>query len=197
MGKRLAAISAFAISGFVYGWATSYIPTPHDESAFWIGNLCTPWLVIAFLAGRAQLSWAWSVLAGTAADLACVTGFYFRTFDLHARWGPNPNAAAPSAIVQVQHFLQVNERWFAAAFLAGSLYGALGQLWRRTRSLAAGLALAGGFLAEPALWPLYNGFYKGPWSLWAAEIAVAIIVAGGFTLSSRRFKVRRLEAPNS
>ena len=196
MGKRLVAITAFTASGFIYGWATSYIPAPRDVSTFWIGNLCAPWLVIAFLAGRAQLSWAWSVLAGIAANVACVLGFYYRTFDLHARWGDYPKAAPPSVTVQVQHFLHVNERWFAAALMAGALYGALGQLWRRSRSLAAGLVVAAGFLAEPALWPLYNGFYKGPWFLWAAELAVGIIAAGSFVVISRRSKLGDLEDPS-
>jgi hypothetical protein len=196
MGKRLVAITVFTASGFIYGWAMSYVPAPHDASAFWIGNLCAPWLVIAFLAGYAQLSWASSVFAGAAAEVACVLGFYSRTFDLHARWGDDPNAAPPSATVQIQHFLHVDEHWFAAALLAGALYGAIGRLRRRTRSIAAGLVVAAGFLAEPALWPLYNGFYKGPWFVWAAEIAVGIMVAGGFTVTSRRSKLRPLEDPS-
>lgn len=202
MGKPLGAITAitaiaaFTTSGFVYGWATSYIPAPHDASAFWVGNLCAPWLLIAFLAGYWQRSWTMSVLAGITTDVACVLGFYFRTFDLHSRWGNDPNAAPPSAATQVQHFLSVNQQWFAAALLAGALYGAIGQLWRRTRSLAAGLVVAVGFLAEPALWPLYNGFYKGPWFLWAAEIAVGIAVAVGFAAVSRRSKVWSPEKPS-
>ena len=195
--NRLMFAAAFTASGFLYGWATSYIPAPHDVSAFWVGNLCAPWLVIAFLAGLTQTSWPWSLAAGVATDVACVFGFYFRTLDhLHAGWSDDPNAAPPSALVQIQHFLSVNEQWFAAALVAGALYGALGQLWRRTRSLAAGLAVAAGFFAEPALWPLYNGFYKGPWFLWAAEIVVGFAVFAGFTIVSRRAKTRSLDIPN-
>jgi hypothetical protein len=37
--------------------------------------------------------------------------------------------------------------------------------------------VAAGFVAEPMLWPLYNGFYKGPWFLWLAEVLVGLGIA--------------------
>jgi hypothetical protein len=188
MGKRLVLLLAITTAGFVYGLATSYIPMPGHGvvSVFWLGNLCAPWLVLAFVAGRLQSTWAWSAAAGILVDVACVVGFYFRDFDVHARWSDDPNAPAPGLATQVLHFLKIYDQWFAVALLGGAVYGALGWMWRRSRWLPAGLAVAAGFLAEPVLWPLYNGFYKGPWFLWAVEVGAGFVVAGCFVAASRR-----------
>jgi hypothetical protein len=188
MGNPLVRLGAMTVAGFVYGLATSYIPMPGHGvvSEFWLGNLCAPWLVLAFVAGRLQIARAWAVAAGSLVDLACVFGFYFRTFDLHARWGDDPSAPAPSVLAEVGRFLHVREQWFAVALVSGALYGGLGWMWRRRRWLPAGLAVAAGFVAEPALWPLYNGFYKGPWFVWAIEVLVGVAVAGWFTVAARQ-----------
>ncbi len=76
-------LAAFVLGGGLYGLATSSIPSPYEVSAFWVGNLCAPWLVLSFLAGRTQRSWRWAVTAGALTDLACVGGFYlsFLTLD--------------------------------------------------------------------------------------------------------------------
>jgi Family of unknown function (DUF6518) len=157
MPKRLIPV-LFALAGGAYGFATSYLPMPTVATTFWVGNLCAPWLVLAFVAGRSQTSWLWAVLGGMLTDAACVFGFYLRD--------PDPVS-----------MVTVNGQWFVAALLAGSIYGALGCWWRRSQSLAAGLGVAAGFIAEPVLWPIYHGFYQGPWTLWTAEILVGLGVA--------------------
>lgn len=68
--------------------------------------------------------------------------------------------------------------WILAAVLAGPLYGMLGAWWRRSKPLAAGLAVALPFIAEPALWTLRAG-YRGPWFLWAVEVGVGLAVTVG------------------
>lgn len=67
--------------------------------------------------------------------------------------------------------------WVLAGVIGGALYRTLGHFWRRSRVLAAGLAVAAPFIAEPGLWPLRNGYYQGPWFLWTAEIVVGLAVA--------------------
>ncbi len=68
-------LAAFVIGGGVYGFATSSIPSPHAVTVFWMGNLCAPWLVLSFFAGRSQAAWRWAAVAGALADVACVGGW--------------------------------------------------------------------------------------------------------------------------
>lgn len=161
-------LAAFVLAGGLYGWATSRLPSPHDPSLFWVGNLCAPWLVLSFLAGRAQASLRLAVLAGILTDIACVSGFYLTFLTL----GP----LTPAAFAD---WLRFCEQWLVAAVVGGAAYGALGWAWRRRHVLLAGLAVALPFIAEPLLWPLYDGHYRGPWFLWAAEVAVGAALATG------------------
>jgi hypothetical protein len=177
---RTAMLLMFAVAGAAFGFGMSSIPSPHDVSVFWVGNFCAPWLVLSFLAGRTQRSWPWAVAAGALTDIACVVGFYsrFLTFDA-TRWGlPLSASFADRVSVGFTHWFAFIAPWLLATLLGGGLYGVLGRWWRRSRSTAAGVGLALPFLAEPGLWPLRNGYYQGPWFLWATEVAVGVAVAG-------------------
>jgi hypothetical protein len=169
-----------AVAGAAFGFGMSSIPSPHQVSVFWVGNFCAPWLVLSFLAGRTQRSWAWAAIAGVLADVACVVGFYsrFLTFDAMRLGLPLSSSLADRVSVGFTHWFNFIAPWLLAVLLGGGLYGVLGSWWRRSRSTAAGVALALPFLAEPGLWPLRNGYYQGPWFLWAVELAVGIVVAG-------------------
>src|ERR1700682_307932 len=90
---RAAVLLTFAAAGVAYGFGMSSIPSPRDVSVFWVGNFCAPWLVLSFFAGRTQRSWAWAVVAGVLADVACVVGFYSRSLTFDAmRWGLPPSS---------------------------------------------------------------------------------------------------------
>jgi hypothetical protein len=160
------AVAGFAAVAGAYGYVMSLIPRPEAPDVFWAGNLCAPWLVLAFLAGRAQKSWPWAVGAGALADVACFLGSYAQEATDTGSLG----------------WYTANIQWLGAALLAGSLYGVLGCWWRRSRALVAGLAVAGGIVAEPAIWPVYDhvlggGPVKGPWLFWAVEAAVGVAAA--------------------
>jgi hypothetical protein len=177
---RSAMLLMFAAAGAAFGFGMSSIPSPHSVSVFWVGNFCAPWLVLSFFAGRTERSWPWAAVAGALSDVACVVGFYSRslTFDT-TRWGLPPSSSLVDRVsVGFTHWLAFIAPWLVAALLGGALYGVLGSWWRRSRSTAAGVALALPFLAEPGLWPLTNGYYQGPWFLWAVEFALGVAVAG-------------------
>lgn len=188
---RAAVLLTFAVAGVAYGFGMSSIPSPHDVSVFWVGNFCAPWLVLSFFAGRTQRSWPWAVVAGVFTDVACVVGFYSRSLTFDAmRWGlPHSAPLADRMSVGFTHWFTLIAPWLLAALLGGCLYGLLGSWWRRSRSTAAGVALALPFLAEPGLWPLRNGYYEGPWFVWAVEVAVGVAVAG--VMLRLRFVVSR------
>ena len=158
-------------------------------TVFWVGNLCAPWLVLSFFAGRSQASWRWAAVAGALTDVACVGGFYlsFLTLD-PARLGlPSSTPLASIALTSLARWVEFIAPWVLAAIVGGAVYGSLGHLWRRSRLLAAGLALAAPFIVEPALWPLRNRYYQGPWFLWASEMAVGLAV-GGWAVATWRHK---------
>jgi hypothetical protein len=69
MRRSLVLMLLSILAGSLFGLGMSSIPSPHDVAIFWGGNFCAPWLVLAFLAGRAQRSWRLSALAGVAAGL--------------------------------------------------------------------------------------------------------------------------------
>jgi Family of unknown function (DUF6518) len=66
----------FALAGLLLGRLMSSLPTPTTLTTFWIGNLSSPWAVLAFVAGWSQRSLIWAAVAGVAAEVACVAGFY-------------------------------------------------------------------------------------------------------------------------
>jgi hypothetical protein len=177
--RRWPSLVAFVLVAGAYGRASAAIPAPSDPSLFWIGNLCAPWLVLSFLAGRAQRSLPLAVLAGALTDIACVVGFYFTFLSLDpSRFGlADATPLATVALTSLGDWLRFTAQWLLAAVAGGALYGALGLLWRRAHLLAAGLALALPFVAEPVLWIVREGRYEGPWPIWAVEVVVGLGVA--------------------
>jgi len=190
-GARLKAVLVIGAIGFLYGFATSWIPSPNDVSVFWIGNFCAPWLVLAFLAGHRQSSWRPGAAAGMLIDVACVVGFYARGLTFHRySWGlPESTPVVTLAVTSLGYWLYNMRFWLLAAMVGGATYGALGFSWRRRRALFAGLAIAVPFLAEPVLWPLRNGYYQGPWMLWAIEVAIGLVIIGVIVRYWRRLRI--------
>jgi hypothetical protein len=161
---------------------------------FWVGNFCAPWLVLAFAAGHLQRGWAAAAAAGVMTELACVAGFYERFLVLPRESFGLPRTAPSATYVRTSlvHWLHFIAPWSAAALAAGLVYGLLGFAWRRFGGRAVGLALALPFLAEPGLWPLRNGYYQGPWTLWASEVAIGIGVAVVMTHQAAQRRPRAL-----
>ncbi len=139
-----------------------------------LGNLSAPWVLLGFAAGARFTRIGAGLVAGVAATLAAFLGFYVAEaaiLDL----GPHPWYVDLRLTLQSGH---VYEIW---GLLSGSLYGALGALWRsravRPGALAVGLA----FLAEPLIVAAVtragvwggDGLFAYP-EIWAAEVGVGI-----------------------
>ena len=147
-----------------------------------IGNISALWLLLPFLAGAAggTRRLATAALAGLAATLVALCGFYFaESFVLDL--GPHPWLTDLALTMStVPHYAEF-------AVLTGPIFGALGYLWRSRYSLAAAGLLAAAFVLEPAAWWLYGrelgggAAYSVPGypALWLSEIAVGIV---GFAL---------------
>jgi len=150
-----------------------------------IGNVSAVWLLLPFLAGAAggTRRVATAALAGLAATLVALLGFYFaESFVLDL--GPHPWLTDLALTMNtVPHYAEL-------ALLSGPVFGALGYGWRQRSSLAAAGTLAATFVLEPAAWWLYGrevgggAAYPVPGypALWVGEIAVGI---AGFALLAK------------
>jgi hypothetical protein len=172
-----------ALAGLLLGVLMSSLPAPTSVTTFWIGNLSTPWAVLAFGAGWAQRSRLWSAVAGAAAEIACVAGFYgqFLVGDVvdPRRLGFVDSTDAVTLVgTAVGQWLWFIAPWVAVAIGAGIVYGLLGRWWGQSRSIVAGVALALPFIVEPAAWRVYVGFGQSPLVLWLVEVAVGITILG-------------------
>jgi hypothetical protein len=172
------ALVAGALTGLAFGRGMSIIPSPDAVGVFWVGNLCAPWLVIAFLAGRHQQTWVRAAVAGMIAETGCVVGFYAHFLFLGPLAHGLPRDTpfldyAPAALTSWLHFIAF---WLLMALISGTLYGVLGQWWRRSAPIAGALALGLPFVAEPGLWTIREGNLHTPWAVWGAEILLGLSI---------------------
>ena len=170
----------------LFGVASAWIKGNDAGLRDAIGNASAPWLLLPFLAGAAWRSRRLSgaAMAGLAATLAALAGFYFAdSFVLQL--GPHPWLVDLSLTMRGAIF------WAERVVVTGPAFGALGFWWHRHRSpLAAGLAAAA-FVLEPAAWWLYGRYLGGGAAypvpaypaLWLTEIAVGVT---GLALLSRQ-----------
>ena len=178
----------------LFGAASAWIKGNDAGLRDAIGNASAPWLLLPFLAGAACRSRgpAGAALAGLAATLAALAGFYFAdSFVLDL--GPHPWLVDLSLTMRGAVF------WAERAVVTGPVFGALGFWWRRHRSLLAAGLVAAAFVLEPAAWWLYGGYLGGGAAypvpgypaLWLTEIAVG---AAGLALLSRQARRDRRAA---
>jgi hypothetical protein len=164
------------ILGLAFGKAMSLIPSPHSGHVFWLGNLCAPWLVIAFLAGESQRDPLRAATAGLLAEIACVVGFYAQ-FLFHGRSSLGLSDSTPFfhyALIDLRQWFVFVAFWLVIAVTSGVLYGLLGFWWRRSAPPVAALAVGLPFIAEPGLWALRDHELRGPSYIWVAEVALGV-----------------------
>jgi Family of unknown function (DUF6518) len=175
-----------ALAGLLLGRLMQSLPTPSTLTTFWVGNLSSPWAVLAFVAGWSQRSRIWAAAAGVATEVACVAGFYATLLFVDPDHLGLPHSTAPLMVIGtgVSQWLWFIAPWVAVAIGAGVVYGLLGRWWGESRSIVAGVAIALPFIVEPAAWRVYVGFGQGPLVLWLVEVAVGTAILG-WVIASR------------
>jgi len=139
-----------------------------------LGNMSAPWVVVPFLAGARYASLRRAALAGLAATLAALLGFYVAEaaiLDL----GPHP------WYVDLKLTLEAGRFYAEWGLLSGLVYGALGGFWTSRRLVAAPVAVAAAFALEPLIVLLLEragvwgggGLLSYPW-LWVTEAAIGL-----------------------
>jgi hypothetical protein len=179
-----------ALAGLVLGGLMSSLRAPPSVTTFWVGNLSSPWAVLAYLAGWSQRSRGWAAISGVAAEVACVAGFYgeFLVGDLvdPRRLGFIDSTDALTLIgTAVSQWLWFIAPWVVVAIGAGVVYGLVGRWWGESRSIVAGVAIAMPFILEPVAWRVYVGFGQGPLVLWFAEFAFGVAILVWFVSRAR------------
>ena len=156
-----------------------------------VGNLSTPWLLVAFAAGLHARSLPRGAVIGLAATALALLGFYLAV-------AVTTDDQLPTLGEHLEHVLRVNRRWLFSGLLSGPVLGAFGA-WvrRRARDLTAATAGVVGLLlvTEPVVivaarlvpgwrqvihWTLEPGPYL-------AEVVLGILVL----LMAHRHRVRR------
>jgi hypothetical protein len=107
-----------------------------------LGNLSTPWLLVPFAAGVVVPHRWGSAVAGLAATMAALVGFYLLTtlvIDLGGH----------GFLADFRKELMANRYYLEAGIVTGPLFGALGGWWKRSSRLSWLLLVGILLIAEP------------------------------------------------
>lgn len=110
--------------GLGVGILTSLLQADLDFPWLALVNAASPWLTIAFVAGALQVRLRTAVVAGLAASVLEVVGYYV-TAELRGFTGS----------------LRYIALWSLCAVIGGPIFGAAGQAWRRASPAGLGGAL--------------------------------------------------------
>jgi len=193
MARALARVW-FVPAAFAFGVAVAAIKGQDVGVRDALGNLSAPWVLVPFVAGTCVRS-AWrGAFVGVVVTLVALAGFYTAeaaVLDL----GPHP------WYVDLRLTLHWNiyATWGIAS---GLLYGALGAIWSRRRSVAAAAAVGLAFAAEPLIvLVLWRGGIWGDGGLllhyrwlWSAEILAGLAAIAYAYQTARRAAVRETRA---
>ena len=186
-------------AGFLFGLVTNYIPATEDPREFWVSNLASPWLAIAFLAGWIQPSWRWAAVSGALADIAAVVGFYTRLLHLTDNSAPELSPVTPlveKVLFNFGSWLRFTTPWFVIALIAGLAFGLLGYQWGKNRRNIAVVLLALAFIAEPWAWAVYKGYLPHPYQIWIVETCIGFGILVYVFLLNRRYAVHQKRSQN-
>jgi hypothetical protein len=175
-----------------------------------LGNLSTPWLLVAFFAGMQSLRPWRGALVGLAATLCALAGFYLLSTLVE-------NLGGHGFLGDLRLELSGNRAYFEGGVITGPIFGALGAWWRHRRTARTSWLVGGLLIAEPlvmlALGPVRHHVLSGgtglplivriipgwgltgdsgaaAWAVYAAELAL-----GGAVVAIGLANRRRLRSP--
>jgi Family of unknown function (DUF6518) len=118
-----------------------------------LGNLSTPWLLVAFFAGMQSPQIGRGAFLGFVATLCALGGFYLLSTLVE-------NLGGHGFIGDLRLELSGNRAYFEGGVITGPIFGALGSWWRRRPTARTSLLAGGLLIAEPlvmlALGPIHH-----------------------------------------
>src|ERR1700722_10130491 len=139
MVRRLLLIPVLA---FVFGFAVATLEGQGGGLLDGVGNLSAPWLLVAFLPGLGSRSAVKGALAGLAATMLALAGFYL-ALALHADYGLHSLRAG------LDLAFSANRRYFLAGLVSGPIFGVVGAWWGSRGDRRPALAVGALLLAQP------------------------------------------------
>ncbi|WP_127505476.1 DUF6518 family protein [Actinoplanes solisilvae] len=115
---RLRRLVAVLVSALIFGMVAALIKGDHDGIRDTIGNLSTPWLLVALAAGLHTRSLLRGALLGVAATVTALLGFYVIV-------------AVTADGGHLEHVLRDNRTWLFSGLLSGPVLGAFGAFLQR------------------------------------------------------------------
>ena len=107
-----------------------------------LGNLSTPWLLVAFFAGMQSSRLRDGAVVGLAATLCALAGFYLLSTLVE-------NLGGHGFLGDLRLELSGNRAYFEGGVITGPIFGALGAWWRRRPTARTSLLAGGLLIAEP------------------------------------------------
>ena len=132
-----------------------------------IGNLSTPWLLVAFVAGTGFSRLRSAALVGLLATTVGLTGFYLLSSLIQDLGGHG-------FFGDLRLELSANRGYIQGGIITGPLFGALGAWWRQSRTLHASVLAGALLMAEPLVLLLLGAL--GPGEVLPSESAVPTVV---------------------
>jgi hypothetical protein len=131
-------------SALAFGMLGALVKGDHGGVRDTIGNLSTPWLLVAFVPGLFARTLPRGAALGLAATMTALLGFYLVvTVTLDDQ--------LPDLRSHLEHVLHANRRWLYSGLLSGPVMGAFGAWMRRFPAWAAVLVTGLLFLLEPVV----------------------------------------------
>jgi hypothetical protein len=109
-----------------------------------IGSLSTPWVLIPFVAGAVCVRPRWGALAGLAATLSALTGWYLCATLVEDLGGHG-------FLGDLRLEFTANRVYFVGGLVTGPLFGALGSWWGRERRFPTAVVAGALLIGEPVV----------------------------------------------
>jgi len=177
-----------------------------------LGNLSTPWLLVAFFAGMQSSRPRRGAVVGLAATLCALAGLYLLSTLVEKLGGHG-------FLGDLRLELSGNRAYFEGGLITGPVFGALGAWWRRRPTAGTSLLAGGLLIAEPLVmlalgaagprvhsagtglpliariipgWGLTASSSGAAWAVYAAELGLGVaVVAVGLASRTRRRSPQR------
>ena len=148
MPNRRRTLSILAAS-LAFGILAAWLKGPNGDGVSGIaqlrsdvGNISTPWLLVAFIPGTMAIRPRAGALIGLLATATALFGFYVFTSFL-------VDLGGHGALGNLLRELRANRIYLGAGALSGPIFGALGAWWRSRRSVGATLVAGALLIGEP------------------------------------------------
>ena len=178
--RLLLVILAGVAFGVLVAWAKGQDTdglTPMSQIRNDVGNLSTPWLMLAFIAGARSRRPASGALLGLPATMSALLGFYvFTTMVV--------NLGGHGFLGDFGLELWGNRIYLAGGVVTGLLFGALGAAWSEKLSLRTAVLAGALLVAEPIALVIFGVVFPNTvvgrnaisMSVYGAELSLGVVV---------------------